>query len=122
MTDKDLWRRMENMATSERSLEREMSFHKTFVVATIITTPADSLQPHYQKKRFSTFNSDLNRFADWLARMILTAIYSMFCTGEVWNPVDLYKIDMPDHLKEQQLAKAIKQATRFLEKQGLSVA
>ena len=56
------------------------------------------------------------------ARMIMTAIYSMFCTGEVWNPVDLFKIDMPDHLKEQQLAKAIKQATRFLEKQGLSVA
>ena len=40
--------------------------HKTFLVATIITTPTDSLQPHYQKKRFSTFNSDLNRFADWL--------------------------------------------------------
>lgn len=54
--------------------------------------------------------------------MILTAIYSMFCTGEVWNPVDLFKIDMPEHLKEQQLAKAIKQAKRFLEKQGLSVA
>ena len=35
--------------------------HKTFVVATIITTLADSLQPHYQKKRFSTFNSDLFR-------------------------------------------------------------
>ena len=57
-----------------------------------------------------------------IARMILTAIYSMFSTGELWNPVDLYKIDMPEHLKEQQLAKAIKQATRFLEKQGLSVA
>ena len=57
-----------------------------------------------------------------IARMILTAIYSMFSTGEVWNPVDLFKIDMPDQLKEQQLAKAIKQATRFLEKQGLSVA
>lgn len=290
--------------------------HKTFVVATIITTPADSLQPHYQKKRFSTFNSDLNRFADWLlehncldvcmestgkywvpvfnilekrgirvvianpkwvkavkgnkddtkdskwigdlfriglvkssfipdldirilreftryryklvsmksseknrfqnaftvcnvaldsvvsdmfgksataitdyltsdesfdpehcvsllqrslkkkadqvlesiegfsiadeqkarikivrehydfiekrrgkkraiiaiARMILTAIYSMFCIGEVWNSVDLFKIDMPEHLKEQQLQKAIKQAIRFLEKQGLAVA
>ena len=39
--------------------------HKTFVVATIIV-PADSLQPHYQKKRFSTFNSHLNRFEDWL--------------------------------------------------------
>ena len=57
-----------------------------------------------------------------IARMILTAVYSLFCTGEVWNPVDLYKVDMPEHLKEQQLAKAIKQATRFLEKQGLSVA
>ena len=30
-----------------------------------------------------------------IARMILTAIYSMLSTGEVWNPVDLYKIDMP---------------------------
>ena len=57
-----------------------------------------------------------------IARMILTAIYTMFCTGEVWNPVDLFKIDMPEHLKEQQLAKAIKQAIRFLEKQGLTVA
>ncbi len=57
-----------------------------------------------------------------IARMILTAIYSMFCTGEIWNPVDLYKVDMPEHLKEQQLQKAIKQAIRFLEKQGLSVA
>ena len=57
-----------------------------------------------------------------IARMILTAIYSMFCTGEVWNPVDIFKIDMPEHLKEQQLAKAIKQAKRFLEKQGLTVA
>ena len=57
-----------------------------------------------------------------IARMILTAIYSMLCTGEVWNPIDLFKIDMPEHLKEQQLAKAIKQATRFLEKHGLSVA
>lgn len=57
-----------------------------------------------------------------IARMILAAIYSMFCTGEIWNPVDLYKVDMPERLKEQQLQKAIKQAIRFLEKQGLSVA
>lgn len=57
-----------------------------------------------------------------IARMILTAIYSMFSTGEVWNPVDLFKIDMPVQLKEQQLSKAIKQATHFLEKHGLSVA
>ena len=53
--------------------------------------------------------------------MILTAIYSIFCIGEVWTPVDLFKIDIPKHLKEQQLVKAIKQATSFLEKQGLSI-
>ena len=57
-----------------------------------------------------------------IARMILTAIFSMLTTGEVWNPVDLYKVDMPEHLKEKHLAKAIQQATRFLEKQGLTVA
>lgn len=57
-----------------------------------------------------------------VARMILTAIFSMISTGEVWNPCDLYKIDMPEPLKEKQKAKAIKQAVRFLEGQGLTVA
>jgi len=57
-----------------------------------------------------------------IARMILTAIHQMMTTGEVWNPTDLFKLDMPDALKEKQLAKAVKQATRFLEKQGLTVA
>jgi hypothetical protein len=57
-----------------------------------------------------------------IARMILTAIYEMFSTGEVWNPVDLYKVDMPEHLKEKQLAKAVKQAIHFLETQGLKVS
>lgn len=30
--------------------------------------PAGILQPHYQKKRLCTFNSDLNRFSDWLLK------------------------------------------------------
>lgn len=57
-----------------------------------------------------------------IARMILTAIYSMLSTGEIWNPVDLFKVDIPEHLKEQQLQKAVKQAVRFLEAQGLKVS
>ena len=57
-----------------------------------------------------------------IARMILTAIYQMMFTGEVWNPTDLFKVDMPETLKEKQLSKAVKQATKFLEKQGLTVA
>lgn len=57
-----------------------------------------------------------------IARMILTAVFSMLSTGEIWNPVDLYKVDMPEHLKERQLAKAVKQAVLFLEKQGLKLS
>lgn len=57
-----------------------------------------------------------------IARMILTAVFALLTTGEVWNPVDLFRIDMPESLKEKQLAKAISQATRFLEKQGLVVS
>jgi ABC-type histidine transport system ATPase subunit len=54
-----------------------------------------------------------------IARMILTAIYQMLSTGEAWNPSDLYKIDMPVPLLEKQKAKAIKQAKKLLQKEGL---
>ena len=57
-----------------------------------------------------------------IARMILTAVFKMMSTGEVWTPDDLFKVDMTETLKEKQLAKAVKQATKFLEKQGLTVA
>jgi len=50
-----------------------------------------------------------------IARMIRTTVYSMLSTGEVWNPFDLYKADMPE------LAKVVKQAVRFLKTQGLTV-
>ena len=56
-----------------------------------------------------------------IARMILTAIYSMMSTGEVWNPTDLVKVDMPESLKKKMLSKAIQQATKFLQNQGLTV-
>ena len=57
-----------------------------------------------------------------IARMILTAIYNMLSTGEVWNPCDLFKIDMPDTLKAKQEEKAVKQAVKFLEKRGYLVS
>lgn len=57
-----------------------------------------------------------------IARMILTAVYQMMTTGEAWNPTDLFKVDMPESLKEKQLAKAVRQATKFLQKQGLTVS
>ena len=52
---------------------------------TIFSTP-DEVQPHYQKKRFSTFNSDLHRFADWLHASNCLDI-CMESTGKYWVPV-----------------------------------
>ena len=54
-----------------------------------------------------------------IARMILTAAYQMLSTGEAWNPTDLYKIDMPEPLKEKQREKAIKQAKKILIAEGI---
>ena len=54
-----------------------------------------------------------------IARMILTAAYQMLSTGEMWNPIDLYKIDMPEPLKEKQKEKAIKQAKKLLIAEGI---
>ena len=54
-----------------------------------------------------------------VARMILTAVYHMLSTGESWNPTDLYKIDMPEPLKNKQKEKAVKQAMKLLIAEGL---
>lgn len=54
-----------------------------------------------------------------IARMILTAIYQMFVTGEEWNPSDLYKIDMPQEMLDTQKQKAIKQAAKLLISNGI---
>ena len=51
--------------------------------------------------------------------MNLTAIYQMLSTGEQWNPSDLYKINMPLALVDKQKAKAIKQAKKLLQQEGI---
>ena len=54
-----------------------------------------------------------------IARMILTAVYQMLSTGEEWSPTDLYKVDMPEPMKEKQKEKAIKQAKKLLISEGI---
>ena len=51
--------------------------------------------------------------------MVLTAIYQMLFTGGMWNPSNLYKMDMPETLVEKQKAEAIKQAKKLLQRKGL---
>ena len=76
--------------------------------------------PYYKKKYESLVKRrGKKRAIIAIARMILTAIYQMLSTGEVWNPSDLYKIDMPVTLVEKQKEKAIKQAKKLLQKEGL---
>ena len=76
--------------------------------------------PYYKKKYESLVKRrGKKRAIIAIARMILTAIYQMLSTGEQWNPSDLYKIDMPAPLLEKQKAKAIKQAKKLLQREGL---
>ena len=76
--------------------------------------------PYYKKKYdFLVKRRGKKRAIIAIARMILTAIYQMLSTGEQWNPGDLYKIDMPITLVEKQKAKAVKQAKKLLQREGL---
>ena len=76
--------------------------------------------PYYRKKYESLVKRrGKKRAIIAIARMILTAIYHMLSTGELWNPCDLYKIDMPEDLLEKQKSRAIKQAVKLLQKEGL---
>jgi hypothetical protein len=54
-----------------------------------------------------------------IARMILTAVYHMLSTGEVWNPVDLSQVDMPPILREKEVQKSLRRAVKLLESEGL---
>ncbi|MGL9971290.1 hypothetical protein [Enterococcus sp. DIV1420a] len=64
--------------------------HKSFLIATIITTnittKSGKLMPHYQKKRFSTFNNQILALKDWL---LSNNCYNV-CMGNIgkyWVPV-----------------------------------
>lgn len=56
-----------------------------------------------------------------IVRMILTAVYQMLSTSEIWNPCDLYKTDMPLEMQDRQKAKTIKQALKLLTSEEITV-
>lgn len=49
-----------------------------------------------------------------IARKILTAIYHMFKTDELFNPNDIFKTDIPESIQLHQKKKATKQAINLL--------
>jgi transposase len=54
-----------------------------------------------------------------IARMILTAVFNMLSTGEVWNPCDLNQIDMPPELREKEVQKSLRRALKLLVAHGI---
>ena len=54
-----------------------------------------------------------------IARMILTTIFHMLSTGEVWNPVDLNQVDMPPELREKEIRKSLHRAAKLLVAHGI---
>ena len=54
-----------------------------------------------------------------IARMILTAVFNMLTTGEVWNPVDLNQIDMPPELRKKELQISLRRAANLLVSHGI---
>ena len=54
-----------------------------------------------------------------IARMILTAIFAMLQTGEIFNPSDLNKFDMPENLQHKRLISSAKEAVALLVSLGL---
>ena len=58
--------------------------HKTFLVATIITT--QGFTPTYSKRRFSTFNNSILQFKQWLIDNNCFDV-CMESTGKYWVPV-----------------------------------
>jgi transposase len=58
--------------------------HKTFLVATIITS--EGITPHYAKKRFSTFNNSILQFKQWLVDNHCFDV-CLESTGKYWIPI-----------------------------------
>ena len=62
-----------------------VDIHKSFLVATIIKT-SSSIEPSYQKRRFSTFNNSILEFKKWLLENECLYV-CMESTGKYWIPV-----------------------------------
>ena len=54
-----------------------------------------------------------------IARMILTSIYAMVSTGEIFNPSDLLKFDMPEEIQKKRTLAEAKDAVKLLVSLGL---
>lgn len=57
-----------------------------------------------------------------IARMMLTCIYKMFQTGEIFNPIDINYSDIPDNVLESKRDQIINNAINTLSKLGIDTS
>jgi len=83
-----------------------------------------SIESPYYKNKYQRISKrrGKKRAIIAIARMILTAIYHMLKTGELWNPTDLFKVDLPPVLMERQKQKAIQNAIKLLASEGITLS
>ena len=84
-----------------------LDVHKKIIVATIVTTDKDGIS-HHQQKSFSTFNSGIIKFHDWLIENNCRHVY-MESTEKYWIPIFNYlENDIHVCLTHPKYVKAIK--------------
>ncbi len=84
-----------------------LDVHKKVIVATIVTTDSNGISS-YSQKSFSTMNSDLKEFHDWLIKNNCRHV-CMESTGKYWIPVFNYlENDITVCLTHPKYVKAIK--------------
>lgn len=84
-----------------------LDVHKNVIVATIVTTNIEGIS-QYQQKSFSTINSDLQKFHDWLIENNCYHV-CMESTGKYWIPIFNYlENDIDVCLTHPKYVKAIK--------------
>ncbi len=54
-----------------------------------------------------------------IARMMLTCVFAMLQSGEVFNPCDIQKFDMPEELRKRQVLSSAKDAVKLLVSLGV---
>ena len=97
-----------------------LDVHKNVIVATIVTTGKNGIS-EYNQKSFSTINSDIQRFHNWLiknncsygrikkrrghkkaiiaiARMMMVCIYHMVSEKKPFTPTDYEELMNPQNL------------------------
>ena len=102
-------------------ISRAGVYLKPYLVEVAHNAVKDKTNPYYAKK-FEKISKRRGKKRAYIAiaRKILVAIYHMFSTGEVWNPVDLASIETSDKDRIKYNTNNFKQSFKQLLSLGLT--